>query len=151
MDRRIIIPVIIVLVVVLAAVGVILQNRNEIPPVRNITVNETPVAPNVTRPAPEPIEPPANKTIQIKISREEAMMVAEESSAELSPPGKGGKAIDATLFRWKKDHWREDAPEDRYRTWVWNVTMRYPEGVLPDGEIYGDMWIDAQTGEVIMN
>jgi len=55
------------------------------------------------------------------------------------------------MIRWREEYWSEWVPEDRYRTWIWNVTWRYPEGVLPDGEIYGDMWIDVQTGEVIMN
>jgi hypothetical protein len=158
MDRKIIIPVIIVLIVALAAVGVILQNRNEIPPVRNITVNETPVAPNVTRPAPpEPIEPPANKTIQVKISKEEAMRIAEEALVELGPPETQPKSVDARLFQLREEHMKGWSPENRdmyrYRRhpiWIWNVTMRYPEGVLPDGEIYGDRWVDAQTGRALV-
>lgn len=147
----------IMLIIVVGAIYVLgTQLGVDIP---NETVNKT----NVTRDNNRTIQrnnistnetPPvriSNETPQVNISKEEAMRLADEVSAELSPPGREGRAVDATLFRWKEHHWREWVPEDRYRTWAWNVTMRYPEGVLPDGELYGDMWIDAQTGEVIMN
>lgn len=156
MDRKIIISVIIVLVGIVAVAGFLLQNRGEIPPVENITVNETRVTPNETRVIPNKTQVTPNEThIQTKISKEESMRISEEFLAELDigPPIKGAKAVDATLFRWKNEYRKYPTPEDRYRdkyrTWIWNVTIRYPEGYLPDEEIYGDLWVDAQTGEVL--
>jgi len=146
MDRKIIIPAIIILLVGLAVTGIILHYMNEIQPVK--TVNETQIAPNVT---PEPREPPAEEAIMISISREEAMRIADSAGEGIDPPGKEGKAVDATLFGWRREFWREGIPGDRYHTLMWNVTSRYPEGVLPDGEIYAYIWIDAHTGEVLMN
>jgi hypothetical protein len=161
-DRKIIISVIIVLVGIVAVAGVLLQNIGEIPPVENITVNETQVAPNVTRPAPpEPIEPPVNETrIQTNISKEEAMRIAEEAYldfVEIEPELAHRKSVDARLFQLREEHMEGWSPENRdeyrYRRhpiWIWNVTVRYPEGVLPDGKIYRDTWVDAQTGRALI-
>jgi len=168
-DRKIIISVIIGLLGIVAVSGVLFQNREEIPPVVNITVNETRVTPNETRVIPNKTQVTPNETrIHTNISKEEAMRIAEEVP-DLGPPIRG-EAVNATLLRWRYEymkHWRYPGPIDRYRTWVWNVTVRHPARVfdLSDGEwktlydptlrnpgeispmFYSYTLIDAQTGE----
>ncbi|MBU4547573.1 MAG: PepSY domain-containing protein, partial [Euryarchaeota archaeon] len=42
---------------------------------------------------------------------------------------------------------RDWDPADKNRTWVWNVSMTYSTGSVREGSLY----VDAQTGEIIMN
>lgn len=137
MDKKIIIVIIIILIIIVSlGTAIFLTQDEETPPVNNITVNETSIAVNET------IDeiPPTN------ISEEEAMRIAEEASREISPDT-GGIAVSATLFRWTEEFHRDWVPEDIDRTWVWNVSMTYTRGPIQEGYL----WVDAQTGEIIMN
>jgi len=90
MNRKIIISVVIVLLGIVVVSGVFLQDMDGIPPVGNITPNETRVTP--TRVTP-------NETrIQTKISKEEAMRLAEHNSKywgpDIGPPRIGGIVLE---------------------------------------------------------
>lgn len=135
MDRRIIIGVIIILLIIIGALGVLLLSEGpEEPLEENITINETAVVVNES----------GTETPQTNISAAEARRIAEGYSADVGFPGVAGTT---TLFRWTEEFQREWVPEDKNRAWVWNVSMTYSTGSIREGSLY----VDAQTGEILMN
>ncbi|MBU4535952.1 MAG: PepSY domain-containing protein [Euryarchaeota archaeon] len=135
MNNRIIIGVIIILLVVIGGVGALfLMQEPEEPLEENLTINETTVVVNES----------GTETPQTNITAAQARKIAEESSADLGFPGVAGTT---TLFRWTEEFQRDWDPADKNRTWVWNVSMTYSTGSVREGSLY----VDAQTGEIIMN
>ncbi len=85
-----------------------------------------------------------DRTVETTISEEEAKKIAEEAAAEL---GFEVESVNATLFRWSDEFIRDWVPADKERVWVWNVTLIYRSENITEGTF----WVDAETGEIIMN
>ncbi len=135
MDNRIIIGAIIILLVVIGGLGALfLMQGSEEPLEENLTINETTVVVNES----------GTVTPQTNITAAQARRIAEEYSADVGFPGVAGTT---TLFRWTEEFQRDWVPADKNRTWVWNVSMTYSAGTIREGSLY----VDAQTGEIIMN
>lgn len=134
MDRKIL-ALIVIIVIIIAGAGYILATQNSNTP--TVTVNNTN---NTTKNPSKVIHNTTTKNgttnNTVKISAAKAQQIAVQAAEELG--GQKVKAGTPVLFKWTKNN---------LHTWAWDVPLTY----VSNGTDAGGIFVDAMTGEVIMN
>lgn len=140
MDNKIITLIVIVIVIAIGAIYV-LANPGDNNTTQNDSVNTTNIT-NTTDNATRIIQNTTNRsdtkneTPKVNITATQAQKIAIDASADLGFPAKAHGT--PTLFRWTANN---------RHTWVWDVPLEFEAG----DQKYGTIYVDAHTGEVIMN
>lgn len=140
MDNKIIVLIIIVLLVIVGA-AYVLGTQNSTP---SINLNITNTTNNVTKDPSKIIHSAAkqqnntkkNETANVSITADQAQQIAISSSEDLGFPAKPHGT--PTLFKWT---------QNKLHTWAWDVPLEFESGDTK----YGSLYVDADTGNIIMN
>lgn len=139
MDNKIIAIIVIVIVVAIGAIYV-LANPGSNNTTQNVSTNDTNIT-STTNNTTNPIHNQSsrnttNETPKVNITAAQAQQIAIDASADLGFPAKAHGT--PKLFRWT---------ENTRHTWVWDVPLEFESGSTK----YGSFYVDAYTGEIIMN
>jgi hypothetical protein len=134
-DRKIIALIVVVLIVLVLGVYIFATQNT----FNNLTANNTTNTTNTSQIAVNnnsSNNSSGNNTTNVKVSAAQAQAIAIGAAKELG--GNNDTAGTPTLFKWT---------QNKLHTWVWNVPLFDAVTKKSDGAMY----VDAETGEVIMN
>lgn len=137
MDYKIVAVIIVVLLIVMGAAYVLgTQNSNTPVVAVNNTTNATKDISKVTHDHSTHKNNSNQTNTTVKISATQAQKIAVGAAEELG--GEKVKAGTPVLFKWT---------QNKLHTWAWDVPLFY----VANGTDAGGLYVDAMTGEVIMN
>ncbi len=136
MDNKIVAVIIVVLLIVIGGAYVLGTQNSNIPVVVNNTTNATKDISKVTHDHSTHKNNTNQTNTTVKISATQAQKIAVSAAEELG--GEKVKAGAPVLFKWT---------QNKLHTWAWDVPLFY----VANGTDAGGLYVDAMTGEVIMN
>ncbi len=138
MDNKMIVLIVVVLLVIIGAVYVLANpsNSNQTVSTNNTSITNTTNNTNVIHNQTSHNSTKKNETPKVNITATQAQQIAIDSSADMGFPAKAhGTPI---LFKWT---------QNKLHTWVWDVPLEFEKGDVK----YGSLYVDAYTGNIIMD